>query len=42
LILTLVTLGLWGIVWIAMAIIGGEKRSTVTVDEWGNVSVQRL
>jgi hypothetical protein len=42
LILTLVTLGFWGIVWIAMAIFGGEKRSMVTVDEYGNAAVQKV
>ena len=42
LILTLVTFGLWGIVWIVMAFIGGEKRSVVSVDEFGNPLVQRL
>jgi len=42
LILTLVTLGLWAIVWIALAIFGGEKRSLVTVDEYGNVAVVRV
>ena len=42
LILTLVTVTLWGWVWIAMAIFGGEKRSMVTVDEYGNVAVQKV
>lgn len=42
LILTLVTVGLWGIVWIAMAVAGGEKRSMVTVDEYGNAAVQKV
>jgi hypothetical protein len=42
LIMTLITFGLWGIVWIALALTGGEKRSIVTVDEWGNSSIQRL
>ena len=36
------TLGLWWLVWIAMAICGGEKRRVVAVDEFGNVSVQRV
>jgi hypothetical protein len=35
LILTLVTLGLWAIVWIIVSIAGGEKRRTVSVDEYG-------
>ena len=42
LILTLLTAGLWGIVWIALALFGGEKRSVAAVDEWGNASVQKL
>jgi hypothetical protein len=42
LILTLVTLFIWSIVWIALAIFGGEKRSMVTVDEYGNVAVQQV
>lgn len=37
-----VTLGLWWIVWLGLAIFGGEKREMVTVDEWGNSSVQKL
>jgi hypothetical protein len=42
LILTVVTFGLWGLVWLALALIGGEKRSVASVDEWGNATVQRL
>jgi len=41
LILTLVTCGLWGIVWIVLAVSGGEKRSIASVDEFGNAAVQR-
>jgi hypothetical protein len=37
LILTIVTLGLWLLVWIPLAIFGGEKQRYVQVDEWGNV-----
>lgn len=37
----LFTLGLWWIVWIILAITGGEKRQMVTVDEFGNVLVQK-
>jgi hypothetical protein len=40
LILTLVTFGLWAIVWIALAFIGGEKHRVIQVDEYGNVNVQ--
>jgi hypothetical protein len=42
LILTLCTAGLWGIVWIAVAALGGEKRSVASVDEWGNSSLQTV
>lgn len=42
LILTLVTLGFWAFVWIGLAIFGGEKRSMVVVDEYGNASVQKV
>ena len=42
LIITLVTLGLWVIVWIALVALGGEKRELVQVDEWGNPTIARL
>jgi hypothetical protein len=42
LILSLFTLGIWLIVWIALVIFGGEKRMSVNVDEWGNTNVQKL
>jgi hypothetical protein len=41
LILTLVTLGIWAIVWILMVALGGEKRAVVSVDENGNTLAQR-
>lgn len=41
LILTLVTLGIWAIVWILMVALGGEKRAVVSVDEYGNTLAQR-
>jgi hypothetical protein len=37
-----ITVGLWWLVWIALAITGGEKREMVTVDDYGNVAVQKL
>ena len=37
-----VTFGLWWLVWIMLAVGGGERRELVTVDELGNVSVQKL
>ena len=42
LILTLVTAGIWILVWIPLAIFGGEKRYQVSVDDFGNTSVQKL
>jgi hypothetical protein len=41
-IITIVSCGLWGIVWIILAITGGEKREMVVVDEFGNVQLQKL
>lgn len=41
-ILTLATCLLWGIVWAVLAATGGEKRHLITVDEYGNVTHQRL
>ena len=42
LILTFLTLGAWGLVWLGLAFLGGEKREVIQVDEWGNSSVSRL
>ncbi len=42
LIVTCFTFGLWAIVWLVLTFAGGEKRETVTVDEYGNVQIQRL
>ena len=36
------TLGLWWLVWIVIAITGGEKRQMATVDEFGNVYMQKV
>ena len=41
LILTVCTLTVWGLVWIALVIFGGEKREVARVDEWGNTSIQK-
>ena len=41
LILTIVTVGFWGIVWLILVIAGGEKREMITVDEYGNVLKQK-
>ena len=42
LLITFFTIGLWSIVWIALVLIGGEKRQVVRVDEWGNPAISRL
>lgn len=42
LILTLVTFGFWGIVWLVLALTGGVKRSIVSVDEFGFVNIQEI
>lgn len=35
--LTIITVGLWGVVWIAMAIVNRESRLILSVDEYGNI-----
>lgn len=35
LLLTLVTCGLWAFVWILVSVSGGQKQTTISVDEWG-------
>ena len=42
LLLTLVTVGLWLFVWIALLIWGGEKRVLIRVDEYGNLSSTKI
>lgn len=42
LLLTALTLGVWAVVWIAMVLLGGEKRELIQVDEWGNSSISKL
>lgn len=42
LILGFVTFGVWWLVWAVLALAGGEKRSSVNVDEWGNTNIQKL
>lgn len=37
LILTLLTCGAWGLVWLILAFAAGEKRTVVAVDDWGNI-----
>lgn len=41
LLITVLLVGLWLPVWIIMAIDGGEKRTTVSVDEYGRVQRTR-
>lgn len=41
LILTIVTAGLWGLVWLILALSGGESRTMVSVDDFGNVLYQQ-
>ena len=41
LILTLITFGLWAIVWIALVAFGGEKRGVIEIDPYGNTNIQR-
>ena len=36
LILTLLTFGCWLIVWLIVAVNGGEKRKSISIDRWGN------
>jgi hypothetical protein len=42
LVLTIVTVGLWGFVWLGMIAFGGEKRMSASVDDWGNTNIQNL
>jgi hypothetical protein len=41
-ILTLATCLMWGLPWAVIAATGGVKRQLVTVDEFGDVLVQRI
>lgn len=38
--LTIITLGLWAIVWALLAIFGGEKQRFISVNEQGAVTVR--
>lgn len=42
LILTLVTCTAWGLVWIVLAFVGGERRIVLNVDDYGNVLRQEM
>ena len=41
-ILSVITLGVWLLIWALVGLLGGEKRRTITVDEYGNVLVSDL
>jgi hypothetical protein len=41
-ILTVMTLGLWGIVWFSLSKFAGEKRYRLSVDEQGEVTTQKI
>lgn len=36
------TCGAWWLVWLLLALAGGERRQLITVDEFGNVTVQNV
>jgi hypothetical protein len=42
LVLTILTAGLWLIVWICLAIFGGVKRRLLSVDDFGNIIDQKI
>jgi hypothetical protein len=42
LIATVVSCGIWGIVWLVMALTGGIKRKMVMVDDYGQILVQNI
>jgi len=42
LLVTIFTLGFWTPVWLILAICGGEKRSLVSVDEYGLTLIQKV
>ena len=41
-ILSVITLGVWLLIWALVGLLGGEKRRTITIDEYGNVLVSDL
>ena len=38
----MLTLGFWVLVWVALAVIGGEKRELLEVDVYGRLNVTRI
>ena len=41
-ILSILMLGFWLIVWVLLAVTGGEKRQLIEVDGYGNVSARKV
>lgn len=37
LILTVLTCSVWSLVWLALAVLGGEKRKVIAVDDYGHI-----
>jgi hypothetical protein len=42
LIATIFTCGIWGLVWLVIALTGGIKRKMISVDEYGQLLVQNI
>jgi hypothetical protein len=42
LLLTVLTCGIWGLVWLGLIIWGGEERIMVQIDDYGNVLRQKI
>ncbi len=41
-VLSILLLGLWLLVWVLLAVTGGEKRQLIQVDEFGNITIQKV
>jgi hypothetical protein len=39
---TVLTVGIWGFVWVILILTGGENRELVRVDESGNISIEQM
>jgi hypothetical protein len=42
LLITLVTCGLWAVVWLFLVLAGGEKRVSLMADPWGNLIREKV
>lgn len=42
LVLTVITAGVWGVVWLLMWLLYRERRQIANVDDYGNVSVSKV